>query len=202
MLLMTVSRKALASPVVPSAAWPLHGDSDVWEPSPWVPKLSFPSFPVRDPQGMIRLYTKGADTVILERLQRRGPNETFTEMALDVSLGRKGLVSLLLALGWVSWSPLLLFLPLPSGFWSFFLPSALGAPPAYGTGAKRASNPPSMFCMDQLHRKAAYGDAVGWGRESEPRGRPPDPAGSSGSAHGSIVAGWHDALAHRESHPG
>ncbi|XP_009886187.1 PREDICTED: phospholipid-transporting ATPase IK [Charadrius vociferus] len=38
---------------------------------------------VRDPQGMIRLYTKGADTVILERLQRRGPNETFTEMALD-----------------------------------------------------------------------------------------------------------------------
>uniref|UniRef100_A0A8C3J2R0 Phospholipid-transporting ATPase n=1 Tax=Calidris pygmaea TaxID=425635 RepID=A0A8C3J2R0_9CHAR len=38
---------------------------------------------VRDPQGRIRLYTKGADTVILERLQRRGPNETFTEMALD-----------------------------------------------------------------------------------------------------------------------
>ncbi|XP_054031430.1 phospholipid-transporting ATPase IK [Dryobates pubescens] len=38
---------------------------------------------VRDPQGRIRLYTKGADTVILERLQRRGPSETFTEMALD-----------------------------------------------------------------------------------------------------------------------
>ncbi|KAM6331719.1 phospholipid-transporting ATPase IK [Alca torda] len=38
---------------------------------------------VRDPQGRIRLYTKGADTVILERLQSRGPNETFTEMALD-----------------------------------------------------------------------------------------------------------------------
>ncbi|KFP41603.1 putative phospholipid-transporting ATPase IK, partial [Chlamydotis macqueenii] len=38
---------------------------------------------VRDPQGMIRLYTKGADTVILERLQRQGPKETFTEMALD-----------------------------------------------------------------------------------------------------------------------
>ncbi|NXH19469.1 AT8B3 ATPase, partial [Bucco capensis] len=38
---------------------------------------------VRDPQGTIRLYTKGADTVILERLQRRGPHETFTEMALD-----------------------------------------------------------------------------------------------------------------------
>ncbi|XP_075031954.1 phospholipid-transporting ATPase IK [Calonectris borealis] len=38
---------------------------------------------VRDPQGTIRLYTKGADTVILERLQRRGPNEIFTEMALD-----------------------------------------------------------------------------------------------------------------------
>ncbi|NXT00196.1 AT8B3 ATPase, partial [Jacana jacana] len=38
---------------------------------------------VRDHQGRIRLYTKGADTVILERLQRRGPNETFTEMVLD-----------------------------------------------------------------------------------------------------------------------
>ncbi|XP_062484174.1 phospholipid-transporting ATPase IK isoform X3 [Pezoporus occidentalis] len=39
---------------------------------------------VRDPQGTIRLYTKGADTVILERLQSRGPNETFTERALDL----------------------------------------------------------------------------------------------------------------------
>ncbi|NXM76026.1 AT8B3 ATPase, partial [Serilophus lunatus] len=38
---------------------------------------------VRDPQGTIRLYTKGADTVILERLRRRGPSETFTERALD-----------------------------------------------------------------------------------------------------------------------
>lgn len=110
---------------------------------------SLPSLPVRDPQGRIRLYTKGADTVILERLQSRGPNETFTEMALDVSLGRKGMVSLLLALGWVSWSPPLLFLPQASGFWSSFLPSAPGASPAYGRGAKRASNPPSVFCMDQ-----------------------------------------------------
>uniref|UniRef100_A0A8B9QEQ6 Phospholipid-transporting ATPase n=1 Tax=Apteryx owenii TaxID=8824 RepID=A0A8B9QEQ6_APTOW len=41
---------------------------------------------VRDPEGTIRLYTKGADTVILERLHRQGPNETVTEMALDVSL--------------------------------------------------------------------------------------------------------------------
>ncbi|NXD28764.1 AT8B3 ATPase, partial [Spelaeornis formosus] len=38
---------------------------------------------VRDPQGTIRLYTKGADTVILERLQRRGPRESLTERALD-----------------------------------------------------------------------------------------------------------------------
>ncbi|NXU19904.1 AT8B3 ATPase, partial [Pardalotus punctatus] len=38
---------------------------------------------VRDPQGTIRLYTKGADTVILERLRRRGPKETLTERALD-----------------------------------------------------------------------------------------------------------------------
>ncbi|NWR44199.1 AT8B3 ATPase, partial [Regulus satrapa] len=38
---------------------------------------------VRDPQGTIRLYTKGADTVILERLRGRGPNETLTERALD-----------------------------------------------------------------------------------------------------------------------
>ncbi|XP_014115521.1 PREDICTED: phospholipid-transporting ATPase IK [Pseudopodoces humilis] len=38
---------------------------------------------VRDPQGTIRLYTKGADTVILERLRSRGPSETLTETALD-----------------------------------------------------------------------------------------------------------------------
>ncbi|NWS07433.1 AT8B3 ATPase, partial [Motacilla alba] len=38
---------------------------------------------VRDPQGTIRLYTKGADTVILERLRSRGPTETLTERALD-----------------------------------------------------------------------------------------------------------------------
>lgn len=140
-----------------------------------------PHPPVRDPQGTIRLYTKGADTVILERLQRRGPSETFTEMALDVSptpaRGRKG------------WSPAAGFglgvlespaAPSLSGFgiWSLFLPSALGASPAYGTGAKRASDPPSVFCMDQLHCKDAHGDAVGLGRESEPRRRPPDPRGS------------------------
>ncbi|NXJ13106.1 AT8B3 ATPase, partial [Odontophorus gujanensis] len=41
------------------------------------------SLPVRDPQGTIRLYTKGADTVILERLRGRGPNQDFTERALD-----------------------------------------------------------------------------------------------------------------------
>lgn len=63
----------------------IAGNSDEWEPPLRIPKLSFPSLPVRDPQGTIRLYTKGADTVILERLQRRGCNETFTEMALDVS---------------------------------------------------------------------------------------------------------------------
>ncbi|POI22989.1 hypothetical protein CIB84_013262, partial [Bambusicola thoracicus] len=39
---------------------------------------------VRDPQGTIRLYTKGADTVILERLWGRGPNQDFTERALDL----------------------------------------------------------------------------------------------------------------------
>ncbi|XP_071434117.1 phospholipid-transporting ATPase IK isoform X1 [Pithys albifrons albifrons] len=39
---------------------------------------------VRDPQGTIRLYTKGADTMILERLQGRGPSEAFTERALDL----------------------------------------------------------------------------------------------------------------------
>ncbi|XP_064590050.1 phospholipid-transporting ATPase IK [Zonotrichia leucophrys gambelii] len=38
---------------------------------------------VRDPQGTIRLYTKGADTVILERLRSRGPQESLTESALD-----------------------------------------------------------------------------------------------------------------------
>jgi len=94
---MTTGRKAPASSAVPSAALPLHGDRDECKPSLRVPKLSFPSLPVRDPQGTIRLYTKGADTVILERLQKRGPNETFTEMALDVSP--------MTAWGRMGWSP-------------------------------------------------------------------------------------------------
>lgn len=84
-----------------------------------------PLLPVRDPQGTIRLYTKGADTVILARLRSRGPSETFTERALDVSPtpARGGLGwSLLLALGWVPWGPLLL--SSHSGFrsWLFFAP--------------------------------------------------------------------------------
>ncbi|NXC41274.1 AT8B3 ATPase, partial [Penelope pileata] len=37
---------------------------------------------VRDPQGAIRLYTKGADTVILERLRGPGPHQALTERAL------------------------------------------------------------------------------------------------------------------------
>ncbi|KAM6310731.1 phospholipid-transporting ATPase IK [Podargus strigoides] len=83
---------------------------------------------VRDPQDTIRLYTKGADTVILQRLQRRGPNETFTEIALD------------------DFGP------------SFFL--LLKEPHLHmGQGLKRASNPPLVFCMDQLHCKDAHGDA-------------------------------------------
>ncbi|NXG44002.1 AT8B3 ATPase, partial [Psilopogon haemacephalus] len=51
---------------------------------------------VRDPQGTIRLYTKGADTVILERLRGRGPKETLTEMALDL-FARETLRTLCLA---------------------------------------------------------------------------------------------------------
>ncbi|NWR88228.1 AT8B3 ATPase, partial [Furnarius figulus] len=39
---------------------------------------------VRDPQGTIRLYTKGADTVILERLRGRGPSDAITERALNL----------------------------------------------------------------------------------------------------------------------
>ncbi|XP_066491691.1 phospholipid-transporting ATPase IK [Tiliqua scincoides] len=38
---------------------------------------------VRDPEGCIRLYTKGADTVILERLHRERVNEASTAKALD-----------------------------------------------------------------------------------------------------------------------
>ncbi|XP_004595981.2 phospholipid-transporting ATPase IK [Ochotona princeps] len=37
---------------------------------------------VRTPEGSICLYTKGADTVILERLRKRGPVEATTEEAL------------------------------------------------------------------------------------------------------------------------
>uniref|UniRef100_A0A8D0HHX0 Phospholipid-transporting ATPase n=1 Tax=Sphenodon punctatus TaxID=8508 RepID=A0A8D0HHX0_SPHPU len=38
---------------------------------------------VRDPEDTIRLYTKGADTVILERLHDNGPVEAYTMKALD-----------------------------------------------------------------------------------------------------------------------
>uniref|UniRef100_A0A8C3SSK4 Phospholipid-transporting ATPase n=1 Tax=Chelydra serpentina TaxID=8475 RepID=A0A8C3SSK4_CHESE len=38
---------------------------------------------VRDPEGKIRLYTKGADVVILERLREDGPTKAFTQLALD-----------------------------------------------------------------------------------------------------------------------
>ncbi|XP_024060524.1 phospholipid-transporting ATPase IK [Terrapene carolina triunguis] len=38
---------------------------------------------VRDPEGKIRLYTKGADVVILERLREDGPTRAFTQLALD-----------------------------------------------------------------------------------------------------------------------
>uniref|UniRef100_G3WPZ8 Phospholipid-transporting ATPase n=1 Tax=Sarcophilus harrisii TaxID=9305 RepID=G3WPZ8_SARHA len=38
---------------------------------------------LRDPEGTIRLYTKGADTVIFERLRPGCPNELATEKALD-----------------------------------------------------------------------------------------------------------------------
>uniref|UniRef100_A0A4X2LEV9 Phospholipid-transporting ATPase n=1 Tax=Vombatus ursinus TaxID=29139 RepID=A0A4X2LEV9_VOMUR len=38
---------------------------------------------LRDPEGTVRLYTKGADTVIFERLRPGCPNEHATEKALD-----------------------------------------------------------------------------------------------------------------------
>lgn len=42
--------------------------------------------PVRTPEGSIRLYCKGADTVIYERLHRMNPTKQETQDALDVSL--------------------------------------------------------------------------------------------------------------------
>jgi phospholipid-translocating ATPase len=40
---------------------------------------------VRNPEGSICLYTKGADTVVLERLRKRGETEITTEEILAVS---------------------------------------------------------------------------------------------------------------------
>ena len=45
---------------------------------------------VRKPEGSIYLYTKGADTVIYERLQKKGETEWATEEALAVSPCGKG----------------------------------------------------------------------------------------------------------------
>lgn len=47
---------------------------------------ALPSPTVRNPEGSICLYTKGADTVILERLHRKGVMEATTEEVLAVSL--------------------------------------------------------------------------------------------------------------------
>lgn len=46
---------------------------------------SLPSHTVRDPEGELKLYTKGADLVILERLQRGYTNQERIEAALEVS---------------------------------------------------------------------------------------------------------------------
>lgn len=52
--------------------------------------LAFPSLSyfllVRTPEGNIRLYCKGADTVIYERLHQTSPMKQETQDALDVSL--------------------------------------------------------------------------------------------------------------------
>lgn len=107
---------------------------------------------MRDPQGTIRLYTKGADSVILERLQRRGHNESLTERALDVSptAAWGGCTALLLlALGWVCCSECPAALP-PSALGVLVLPSALGTSAACGTGGGRTWNPPLVLCMEQL----------------------------------------------------
>lgn len=39
---------------------------------------------VREPEGGIKLYCKGADIVILERLQKDSPHQERTERALEV----------------------------------------------------------------------------------------------------------------------
>ncbi|XP_074834231.1 phospholipid-transporting ATPase IK [Carettochelys insculpta] len=51
---------------------------------------------VRDPEGTIRLYTKGADVVILERLCDDEPAQAFTQLALD-SFAKETLRTLCLA---------------------------------------------------------------------------------------------------------
>lgn len=47
--------------------------------------LTLPHPTVRNPEGSICLYTKGADTVILERLHKKGAVEATTEEVLAVS---------------------------------------------------------------------------------------------------------------------
>ena len=42
-------------------------------------------FPVREPEGGLKLYCKGADIVILERLQKDSPYQDWTERALEVN---------------------------------------------------------------------------------------------------------------------
>lgn len=48
------------------------------------PCFSFLLVIVREPEGGLKLYCKGADVVILERLQKNCPHQESTEMALEV----------------------------------------------------------------------------------------------------------------------
>lgn len=53
-------------------------------PSLYVALWALCCFPVREPAGGLKLYCKGADIVILERLQRDTPYQERTERALEV----------------------------------------------------------------------------------------------------------------------
>jgi len=41
--------------------------------------------PVREPEGGLKLYCKGADIVVLERLQKDSPHQERIESALEVN---------------------------------------------------------------------------------------------------------------------
>lgn len=78
-----IKNKGFWSSLDSGVDWKTTTTSDLWSPF-----FCLLSFSVKFPDGRIRLYCKGADTVIYERLSPNSKHKESTQAALDVSSHR------------------------------------------------------------------------------------------------------------------